>query len=98
MCSGFLDPRGYGGLQFQGVIGTHHHIVLSIEMPIIHKINSKYLDGRLIKRGLGYKSAIINNSNNSSMATGESSVSEGNSYAEGDYSHAEGHSYASDYA
>lgn len=75
--------------------GLDIYFELYINMPIVHKLDDMYLNGRLIKEGLGYRSAIINNSDSPSLATGEFSVSEGDGYAKGNYSHAEGNSYAS---
>ncbi len=79
----FLLPEG---ASYTGTI----NLSLSLEIKIVHKLDSKYLNGRLITNGTGRYSEVFNNIS-VNTASGNYSHAEGDgTTASGDYSHAEG--------
>lgn len=73
---------------------------LSLGLREIHKLDDKYLNGSLIKRGTGVYSVTLNGESSNLTASGDNSVAEGEwATASGYASHAEGDSTnASGYA
>ena len=69
---------------------TDHTITIKGYATIAHKIDDKYLNGKLIKYGSGINAEILNSKNN--IASGGYSHAEGvSTEASGNYSHAEGY-------
>lgn len=97
----------YGGLFSEGSyiciyddnISSTVTISATATSTTYHKLNSQYLDGKLIIRGTGEEAEIFNDVSNNTASGNYSHAEGGGTTASGNYSHAEGHNtYAVNYS
>lgn len=95
---GEINPYGLLMVQMrtESIPANGIGLSLTIEAPIIHKLDDKYLNGTLVKDGIGYKSLVLtpldldSDFDTEQRAYGDYSIVEGAATASGNYSHGEG--------